>query len=312
MKKKYLLLLMVTLLLPINVLATSGKLQGDSITSCNGQSYGKHGKDNHWHVAIKQGDYWYPNGEQVLSNNPCVNTNDYNSNNNSATNNDYNTNKIVNTNTIIEKQKSSDTSLKEIKINDDNITISKYMEYETKSEKVTISAIANDNKATLEYAKEQNLIVGSNKYKIKVIAENGAIDYYDINIKRRELSSNKGFKIYYKDKELTKNIFEKTIESIDVGNNVENINFKYKLDDENTKINFIGNDNLKVGENKVKIIVTAEDKSTETYTIIVDRTSKIVDIIATIITICIMIIAPITIIIYFILKRTKNRKEISS
>ncbi len=52
--KKIIFLLTIGVLCFVNineVSATSGYLKSDSIKTCNGVTYGKHG-DGHWHVAI--------------------------------------------------------------------------------------------------------------------------------------------------------------------------------------------------------------------------------------------------------------------
>lgn len=125
MKKKFLLILIGILILPINVLATSGWLTSSSIVSCNGQYYGSHG-DGHWHVAEKRGTRWYANGDP-LSGNPC---NGVTSNNNNSSSNNYNNSNNY-TPKAVEPTKSSDSSLKELKINGENIEISNSMQYET-------------------------------------------------------------------------------------------------------------------------------------------------------------------------------------
>ena len=59
--------------------------------------------------------------------------------------------------------------------------------------------------------------------------------------------------------------------AIKVKNNVKSLDLKIILDDENATYEVKGNENFKVGENTVEIIVTAEDGSTRTYTIDVTR-----------------------------------------
>lgn len=55
-----------------SISATSGRLKGDSIITCNGKSYGNHG-DGHWHVAENKGKSgWYPSGESLGYANPCA------------------------------------------------------------------------------------------------------------------------------------------------------------------------------------------------------------------------------------------------
>lgn len=331
MKKKYLWLLIGFFLVPINVFATSGWLSKGSITSCNGQYYGSHG-DGHWHVAEQRDNRWYAIGEP-LAGNPCGGTsyvppstpqtpnNNTNSNNNSNNSSSYNNtyqnntnnssgnnqNKVVNEPPVVES-KSSDTTLKEIKIDDEFITISDTLGYKTKKEKIKIEVVANDSKASVEYEKEKDLDVGSNTYPIKVTAENGDTKNYNITIIRIALSSNKEFKLFYDGEELNKNLVSKTIKDVYVSNNVTNIAFKYKLSDKKSKITFTGNDKLKVGENQIKITIVAEDNSKDIYTLTVHRNSKVEDVVATIIA-CIIIILFFAIPIRMIIRRKKRKLQ---
>ena len=59
--------------------------------------------------------------------------------------------------------------------------------------------------------------------------------------------------------------------SIDVNYDVESINVKAKAVDNKANVSIVGNNNLKYGENNVKVIVTAENGDKKTYTIIVNR-----------------------------------------
>ena len=59
--------------------------------------------------------------------------------------------------------------------------------------------------------------------------------------------------------------------SIKVKNSVKSLDLTVVLNDSNATYEVFGNENFKVGENTVKIVVTAEDGSTSTYTINVER-----------------------------------------
>ena len=59
--------------------------------------------------------------------------------------------------------------------------------------------------------------------------------------------------------------------AIKVKNSVKSLDLDVVLNDSNATYEIIGNENFKVGENTVKIVVTAEDGSTSTYTIKVTR-----------------------------------------
>ena len=64
--------------------------------------------------------------------------------------------------------------------------------------------------------------------------------------------------------------------TVNVGSDVDNIVVWVEPSDANSKYSFRSDygDKLKVGENKIKIIVTAEDESTTTYTIIINKAGE--------------------------------------
>ena len=133
--------------------------------------------------------------------------------------------------------------------------------------------MANDTNATLIYEKNIKLSNGSNKATISITAENGDKKEYEININKTVKSNNKEFKIFYNDEKLNVNVSNKTIEDLIVFNFTKNLKLTYSTTDKNTKIKISGNKNLKVGENVVKLTITSEDGSSETYSMRVSRMS---------------------------------------
>lgn len=319
MKKKYLLLFIGILLLPINTLATAGRLRASSITNCNGQSYGNHG-DGHWHRAIKEGEYWYADGEP-LSGNPCAGNSSASSttsNGNNDGQNSYSSNKNQQNNqnyvTAAKEEpiivKSSDTSLKEIKINDESIDLNN-LSYETDKDNIEIEAIATDEKAIVNYEKNLFLKKKKNKFSIIVTAEDGTKKEYEIVINKIVKSSDKNFKLFYKDEELKINFSDKTIEGFKVEYNTKDMKFTFSTKNKNTKIEITGNKELKIGNNNIQIKVIAEDGSNEIYSLKIERMSKtetaIINTIAIIIVV-IIFVSPIYL-IFKIKNKIKKIKE---
>lgn len=96
-----------------------------------------------------------------------------------------NTSSSINTNTNTVK-KSSDASLKSLKIENKTINIEEKLEYTTEEENITILATATDKNSTLNYDGEVKLNLGKNEIDIKVIAEDGTTKTYTITIIREE------------------------------------------------------------------------------------------------------------------------------
>lgn len=67
---------------------------------------------------------------------------------------------------------------------------------------------------------------------------------------------------------------ETTQYEISVGSDVEKLKITATPNDDKAKVEIQGNENLKIGENSVKIVVTAEDQTARTYNVLVRKSEK--------------------------------------
>ncbi len=169
------------------------------------------------------------------------------------------------------------------------------------ADKVSISASAEDGHSTVEGTGEKSLNYGDNTFNIVVTSESGISKTYTITITRpkkdtggsqvappsettkpdnkpSEEQSKKSnntdlysLKVNGKNLKLTK---DKTDYELTVEYDVEELELDYKTDDTKASVKLDGDKKLKVGENTIKLIVTAEDGSTKTYTLIVTRAEE--------------------------------------
>lgn len=199
-----------------------------------------------------------------------------------------------------EVQKSSDNTLKNVIVDGNAIIVADQMEYETNKSSVTILVETNDNKA--EYTiNNRSLVIGENNINIKVKAEDGSEKEYNLKIKR--LSNNTNIKIIIDDEEIN---FVNNKASIQVSSDTGKLNYKYELEDENSKVEITGDSNLKYGENIVQFKVIAEDGTEKTYELTVDKQTKAAEIVSGIITI--VLIGGICYGIYYAIKKRKKQK----
>ena len=291
---KKILLIIFILLIPINVFATSGRLRQDSIISCNNQTYGQHGNDNHWHIAESHGEYWYPVGKE-LAKNPCEGY--FNQENNSTNNNN---NYYVETKII---SKSSDTSLKSIKINNESIVISEKMEYSTDTDNIDIKVQTTDPKSNINISDNyKNLDIGNNKIIITITAEDYTQKEYVLDVYRK--SNNTNINLKYNNEIITFNDFvSKTIYT-----DKENIKFDITTEDNKTTTNAKNSYKLKKGDNEIKIKVTAENNDSKIYKIKVHRYTLLENIIYTVITSFCLFSFLIIAVIIILLKRKDKAK----
>ena len=209
----------------------------------------------------------------------CSNSSSSSSSSNSSSNsNSNNSNSSASetykeTPVIVENPKSKDATLKSVKIDYEEIKVSANMSYTTNKESVRVVATPNDNKATIDYDQNPDLVIGENVITIKVTAENGNIKEYVLNITREKiLSNNKNIKIKVDDEDITFNAYKS--DTIYLSYNKDRIDIKYELEDENAKAEIIGNENLKEGKNEVIVKVTAENGEEQNYTIVVEKYNK--------------------------------------
>ena len=170
----------------------------------------------------------------------------------------------------ISTPKSSDNTLKTVTVDGKNIEISNQMNYKTKNEKINILVETNDSRASYNID-DQTLNVGVNIINIKVTAENGDVKNYKLVVNREKLSSNTNIKIVVDDNEIN---FPLGKADIDVSSDTKNLNYKYELEDKNSKVVVDGDKDLKSGENLVTFIVIAEDGTEVKYELKVNKYTK--------------------------------------
>ena len=173
--------------------------------------------------------------------------------------------------------RSGDNTLKEIKLPTGTVGVSNDKDsYEVKvpyeNEDITIDAISNNSKAKMEIKGDKKLKVGENVFEIVVTAENGEVKTYKLTVVRQEenvkLSSDN------KLKDLTidgyKLDFKSNTYNYKIKIKEDKLNIKAKCSDSKASYEIDGNSNLDDGS-IISIIVTAEDGTTRTYKITVQK-----------------------------------------
>ena len=139
-------------------------------------------------------------------------------------------------------------------------------------DKITLEASAEHELTTISGLGEKNLSTGTNKFSITTLSEDGSTQIYNVSVIRAKSSdaSLKELNVLEAilDPEFDKDITEY---NLDVNPGVTSININAVPNNSSATVKIVGNSGFKVGENIVKIIVTAEDGSTKTYTLKVNR-----------------------------------------
>ena len=257
--KKILIIFLITFLCIPSVFASSGSLKASTVKECEGNLYGQHGSDNHWHLAIKNENGGYSAKGDVLINDPCPLNID---NKETKIDDEKEIEKI----TIVNND-SSNVNLKEVLIDGESIDISDTIEYKTTKEKVDLEITAENKKAKVAYDKPKKLEMGNNIIDITVsTSDNSQKRYVLIIVREKELSSDTAIEIKVDDEVIE---FKDNKTKIEVKNDVTELNLEYKLNDENAKVEIIDNEDFVTGKNDVKIIVTAENGNKQEYIITV-------------------------------------------
>ena len=210
-----------------------------------------------------------------------------------------------------EDGKSSDSTLKDIKLSEGKIDFkTDVLEYKINVEydvdTFKIEALPTDGKSKVNITGDEKLKVGENIFTITVEAENGKITTYIVKVTRKEegykLSTNnyiKSLTIKNHSIDFDKKTYKYTIKTKE-----KKLDISVTLDDRKSEYKISGNKNLKNGS-KVLIKVIAEDGSTRTYTLNIEKSNN-----ALIITLIIVITIITGGAITFILLKRKKKPEL--
>lgn len=216
------------------------------------------------------------------------------------------------TTTTTTKSLSSNNYLSTITVDGEEIknfskNTSKYfVKVENDVSTISIEAEAEDEKAKVEIDGPDTLKIGDNEYTISVTSENDTTKFYKVIVTRKEADESSNTDIdNIKVKGYNLN-FDKNSKTfyLSINKDTTKLNIEVTLDDEKSNYEIKGNENLKDGS-IVKIIVTAEDGSTDTYRIIIQKDSK------SNVPLIIILISSIIIIgiVVFVLIKRKNKKK---
>ncbi len=163
-------------------------------------------------------------------------------------------------------------SVKEYNIKFNKDTLSYTLEVEGFVEKAIITAEAESTKANVVGDGEKTLKYGSNKFEIKVTAENESVKTYTITITRKDnRDTNNNLKSLTIKEAYLKFDKDTTNYNVEVSNEIEKITITAEAESTKATVTGAGEQTLKVGSNVIEIKVTAENETIKTYKLIVTR-----------------------------------------
>ncbi len=267
MKKVFIISIVSLFIFPILINASEGALSYSSIKVCpDGTTYGAHsdGNGKHWHKAGTDGNGFYAVGG-ALSGEPCPDYSKYDGD--SSGNGDNSSSNGGATSSSKEKEKSSVNTIKKITVDDDEITISDNMTYQTEKKKVSIRIELTDPNSKVRYNNEE-LRTGDNTVNIVVTAENGKTKEYVLTINKVKVKGTATIdKFIIGNKEV---VFKNNKATITKPRNLE---YSYELNPKYSKLEIYINDNevknldsLK-GNDLIKLVVIDENDNESIYEI---------------------------------------------
>ena len=183
------------------------------------------------------------------------------------------------------EEKSNDSYLKELIINSSHDMDNKFdknvssynitVPYEV--EKLDLSYVTSDSKAKVVITGNENFKVGQvNTVQIEVTAEDGTKRYYTLNVTRSTKSSDNDLKdLVIEETDLNPKFDPDVLDyTVKVDGDTDKLNIKATPKTDGTKVEIIGNDNLKPGKNTVLVKVTDKNGFTKYYTIEVEKEKK--------------------------------------
>lgn len=149
-----------------------------------------------------------------------------------------------------------------------------------------VTAEPEDETAEVEVSGNDNLLLGENTIEIKVTAEDETVKTYTINVTKGEAPKIQLEELsiggYTLSPEFRGDVYSYTLTINDV--NVKSLTIDAKTDNEDATIEILGNEDLKLGENIVTILVKSEDEEeVTTYQIVVNIEEEVQEVVAQII-----------------------------
>lgn len=176
-----------------------------------------------------------------------------------------------------------------------------------------LKAVANNSKAKIKITGDENFVTGNNIVKVVVTAENGTTKTYTITVVKSKYGSGPLLDLEIKGYEISPEFDPARLTySVDVVGKTS-VDVEYVLADKDSKVTIEGADNLQVGKNDVKVVVTEQDGTVTTYTIqvnvaasadVVEESNNLIWIII-IIVLLLLIVAETA---YIIIKKKKENK----
>jgi hypothetical protein len=166
---------------------------------------------------------------------------------------------------VIRAELSSNTALGVLTLNGVEVEAGDIVEFPFGTTEVSVTATTDDPDSTVEVTGTTNLVTGPNTISIVVTAPNSAEQTYTLTATVLALSNDTSLAVFTVDGEA---VTDAAVVNLDGTKNY--VEVVAQATDANATVDLSGTANLVIGENQVKVTVTAEDGTIEIYTIFVN------------------------------------------
>lgn len=192
-----------------------------------------------------------------------------------------------------EEEKSNNNNLKSLTVGTYELTpefsadVTEYsLTIDENVDVLQVTAEPEDETAEVEVSGNDNLLLGENTIEIKVTAEDETVKTYTINVTKGEAPKMQLEELsvegYTLSPEFSGDVYSYTLTINDV--NVKKLTINARSDNEDAAIEILGNEDFKLGENIVTILVKSEDEEeVTTYQIVVNIEEEVQEVVAQII-----------------------------
>ena len=179
----------------------------------------------------------------------------------------------------VEREKNNDATLDSLTVSEGTLTptfnkntLNYTVNVDNDVTSIDVNATSTDSNATVTGTGTKQLNTGDNTVTIKVTSESGSENTYTINVIRAK-SSNNNLTDIKVDGNSIENFSSNTLKYNlpKVSYNRTSINVEAILSDSKASVTGGGNVSLNTGDNKIEIVVTAEDGTAKTYELNIER-----------------------------------------
>lgn len=175
-----------------------------------------------------------------------------------------------------------------------------------------LKAVTNSSKATVKITGDKNFVTGENVVKAVVTAENGTQKTYTVTVVKSKYGHAPLLELEVEGYGLAPKFepdkFEYSLDAI----GVEQLELDYVLADKDSNVSIEGADELKVGNNEIKVIVTEKDGRVTTYKVNVNVANPIgleKENNVWLIVIIVLVVLVLAEAMYIVAKERKNKEE---